>query len=76
LDVTNAKDEEARPVQVWKRHNGANQRWKVVYTDKAGPKATGMDGDFGFHINKPFYIVSRLPTNRVLDYNGSYLYIK
>jgi len=62
---------------VYKRHNGANQRWKIIYTDKAGPKTTkGLDEDFGIHINRPFYIRSRLPTNRALEYNGSYLYIK
>jgi hypothetical protein len=35
LDVHGGKDEEGRKVIVWSRHNGKNQRWKIVYTDKA-----------------------------------------
>jgi len=27
--------------------------------------------DFGFHVNRPFYIVSRLPMNRVAQAQGS-----
>jgi hypothetical protein len=35
LDVTNSKDEEGAPVGNAKKNGGANQRWKVVYLDKA-----------------------------------------
>jgi hypothetical protein len=59
------------------RQNVAHQRWKVVYKDKATVQSKGLDEDFGFEINRPFYIVSRLPTNRVLEYRGGHnLYIK
>lgn len=77
LDVLSGKDNEAQPVIVYNRHNGANQRWKVVYTDKAAVQSKGLDKDFGFDINRPFYIVSRLPTNRVIEYRGGHhLWIK
>jgi len=57
---------------VWKKHGGANQRWKVVYldTDK-GPQKKGLIKDFGFHANRPFYFVSRLPMNRVAESIGA-----
>jgi hypothetical protein len=29
-----------------------------------------MNEDFGFQINKPFYIVSEMPFNRVATMNG------
>jgi hypothetical protein len=70
LDVTSSKDEEAAAVGVANRTNNANQRWKVVYVDKSTTQTKGLDKDFGWEINRPFYIVSRLPTNRVLEYQG------
>jgi hypothetical protein len=55
-------------VHIWKRHGGANQRWRVVYEDQeAKEKKKGMHGDFGFHINRTFYIRSRLPMKRVAE---------
>ena len=57
---------------VYGRHNGANQRWKVLYTDKVAKEATkGMDKDFGFQINKPFYIKSKMPMGRVMEAIGA-----
>jgi len=72
LDVTGGKDVEGQAVIVWNKHNGANQRWKIIYTDKADkPVAKGMNKDFGFEVNRPFYIVSRMPMNRVIEWPGS-----
>jgi len=72
LDVHSGKDEEGRQTIVWKRHNGANQRWKVVYTDKAKKEqTTGLNKEFGFHIGRPFYLVSRLPMKRVAEAIGA-----
>jgi hypothetical protein len=68
LDVTGSKDEEAAKVGIAKRTNNANQRWRVVYKDESTIQTKGLDKEFGFSINRPFYIVSRLPTNRVLEY--------
>jgi hypothetical protein len=31
----------------------------------------GMNKDFGFHINRPFYMVSRLPFKRVAECHGA-----
>jgi diphthamide synthase (EF-2-diphthine--ammonia ligase) len=39
--------------------NGLNQKWKVIYMDKAAKTETkGLNEEFGFHINRPFYLVS------------------
>ena len=45
---------------------------KVVYldTDK-GPQKKGLNKDFGFHCNRPFYMVSRLPMKRVVQSHGA-----
>jgi hypothetical protein len=35
LDVYQGKDVEGQQVIVWNKHNGWNQRWRVIYTDKS-----------------------------------------
>lgn len=35
-----------------------------------------MNKDFGFEVNRPFYIVSRLPMNRVLEQVGNNGYVR
>jgi hypothetical protein len=68
LDVTGGRDDEGQNVQVYSRHNKINQRWRIVYLDKAGKRPTkGRDTNFGFHINRPFYIRSRLPMKRIAE---------
>ena len=68
LDVEGGKDEEGRNVIVWNKHSGANQRWKIQYTKDVAKEATkGMDKDFGFEINRPFYIRSKMPMGRVME---------
>jgi len=72
LDVSGGKDAEGQPVIVWNKHTGANQKWKVIYVDKAKPVPTkGYNEDFGFHVNRPFYMVSRLPMSRIAECVGA-----
>jgi hypothetical protein len=68
---TSTKDIEGQPVIVAKPMGGVNQKWNVVYLDK-GPKTEtkGLNEEFGFHINRPFYLVSELPFNRVAEMLG------
>ena len=80
LDVSGGKDIEGQQVIVWKRHNGQNQKWNVVYLDtikeeKIGNK--GYDKDAGLYINRPFYIVTRMPSKRVVEsVSGNVLRLK
>lgn len=71
LDVSGNKDAEGQVVLFYKRHGGKNQRWRIIYVDE-GIKASkkGLNKDFGFYINRPFYIMSKLPMRRVLDIKG------
>jgi bacillopeptidase F (M6 metalloprotease family) len=72
LDVTNSKDEEGNPVGVAENTGKNNQKWRVVYLDKAKAIETkGLNEEFGFHINRPFYIRSRLPMQRVIECHGA-----
>jgi hypothetical protein len=71
LDVSGGKDAEGQPVIVHASHNGANQRWKVLYTDKAVVATKGVSKFSGFRINVPFFLVSRLPMKRVAECVGA-----
>jgi len=72
IDVLQSKDVEGQAVQLNGRTNGANQRWKVLYLDKKGKTETkGLNEEFGFHIKRPFYLVSELPFNRVAESIGA-----
>jgi len=57
---------------VWSRHNGANQRWVIKYLDSDNyeEKTKGLNKEYGLHINRPFYIVSKLPMKRVVEVIG------
>jgi hypothetical protein len=68
IDIKGNRDSEGNNVIVWKRHGGANQRWRVVYADQASKEKTkGYDSDFGFYIGRAFYIRSRMPMKRVAE---------
>jgi hypothetical protein len=73
LDVVGGKDVEGQKVGVWGRnHRGKNQIWTVVYVDKSKKdRKSGFNKNFGFHINRPFYIRSRLPFHRVAECHGA-----
>jgi hypothetical protein len=72
LDVQGGADKEGQPVIVWGKHGKVNQRWTIVYLDKAGPDQTkGLMKDFGMECNRPFYLRSRLPMKRVAECHGA-----
>lgn len=72
LDVAGNRDKEGNVVITWKTKKGArNQTWKILYVDQAvAPPKKGMSKKFGFFIDRPFYIVSKLPARRVLEVYG------
>jgi hypothetical protein len=71
LDVYQKKDIEGQKCIVYRRHNGWNQRWRVVYLDDKKNykkfRTSGFDKEYGFYINRPFYFRSRLPFQRVIE---------
>jgi len=54
---------------MWGRHKGINQHWDIVYVDDMPPepKKGELNADFGFYVERPFHIVSQLPSRRYLD---------
>jgi len=72
LDVTGAKDEEGHAVGVYGNNGGKHQKWRVLYLDQADKlRSKGFNKDFGFHINRPFYLRSRLPMKRIAECHGA-----
>jgi hypothetical protein len=72
FDISGNKDVEGQNVHIWKRHGGANQRWRIIYSDQTTKEQTkGVHKDFGFAVNRAFYIRSRMPMKRVVEVVGS-----
>jgi hypothetical protein len=68
FDVSGNKDFEMQNVHAWKRHGGANQRWRIVYVDRARKEQDkGFQRHYGFHIGRAFYFRSRLPMRRIAE---------
>lgn len=78
MDVSGAKDAENQNIHMWKKHNGDNQKWDILYVKdmKAEPKKCEMNTDFGFKVDCPFHVVSKLPSGRYLDIIGRNIVIK
>jgi len=68
LDVHSGRDEDNQQVIVWNKHNGLNQQWDILYVDEQKPEPTKgqMSPKWGFIVERPFYIVSEMKSNRVL----------
>jgi len=82
IEVKDSKDEEGQAIIVNTRKmrpkgkenesKYAEQRWKIIYLDKAAKVETkGLNEEFGLHINRPFYIRSRMPFQRVIECIGA-----
>jgi hypothetical protein len=63
---------EGTQVVVAGRNNSIQQKWKIQYVDQTTKEPTeGFNEQFGFHVNRPFYMRSRLPLKRVAECHGA-----
>jgi len=78
MDVSGAKDVENQNIHMWNKHNGNNQKWDIVYVDEMAKEPTKgeMNTDFGFKVETPFHIVSKLKSGRYIDLVGRNMVIK
>jgi len=69
LAVEEGKDQEGQNVKIVEKSDKATgQKWKLLYVDLADPEPTkGLNKQFNFMINKPFFLVSKLYMNRVAE---------
>ena len=69
--MSGSKDEEGQAVVVSNNGGKTSQKWRILYTDKVKIETKGLNEEFGFHINRPFYIRSRLPMQRLAECHGA-----
>jgi hypothetical protein len=69
LTVEEGKDSEGQNVKITaKKDKSPGQKWKLLYVDLADPEPTkGLNKQFNFMINKPFFLQSKLYMNRVAE---------
>ena len=69
MDVSGGVDAENRNIIMYTKHGKINQQFDLIYVDdwKGEPKKGEMNERFGLYVERPFYIVSQLPSNRYLD---------
>jgi hypothetical protein len=78
MDVQGNRDVENQNIIVWKRHNGLNQQWDVIYKDdwKGEPTKGQLNKEYGMYVQRPFYIQSQMGKRRYLDLIGRQFVIK
>ena len=69
MDVSGGVDAENRNIIIYNKHGKINQQWDVVYADEMpeDPKKGELNPMFGLYVERPFYVVSKLPSGRYLD---------
>lgn len=73
--TVNGADKEMTICNFNTKKNTAHQKWNIIYTHKIVEKTKGFNKVFGFFINRPFVIISKLPMNRVITKHGGHLLI-
>jgi hypothetical protein len=72
LEVKDGKDEEGHAVGVNGNTGSRQQQWQVIYVDKSkGPQTKGLNKEWGFYVNRPFYLQSKLPFGRMAECIGA-----
>lgn len=57
--MRDSKDVQGQAVDIENNKNAKNQKWRIVYLDEMEKTRTkGINKDYGFEINRPFYFVS------------------
>jgi hypothetical protein len=71
MEVSGRKDVEGQEVVTGKNSKAIHQQWNIVYTDKeVEMKTKGKSSDWGFHIGRPFYIVTKMGSGRAIEVTG------
>jgi hypothetical protein len=72
-DIQGGVDAENRNILVWNKHGKLNQQWDIVYADEweGEPGKGEFNERFGLYVERPFYVVSQLPSHRYLDITDS-----
>jgi len=68
MDVSGNVDKESRNVIMYKKHGKINQQWDLIYADEypAEPIKGELNKEFGLYVERDFFIVSQMPSNRYI----------
>jgi hypothetical protein len=69
MDIQDNVDVENRNILMENKHGRINQQWDLVYADEY-PEEPGkgeLNKNFGIYVQRPFYIVSQMKSNRYLE---------
>jgi hypothetical protein len=69
MEVIGNVDQENRNIGVNNNGNGLHQEWDIIYADewKGEPGKGELNEDFGLYVERPFYVVTEMKSNRYLD---------
>jgi len=69
IEVSGGLDNENQNIVIGNKNGQVHQRWKVIYADEYPnePVKGELNKKFGLYVERPFYIISALKSNRYLD---------
>jgi len=69
LDIDGNVDSENRNVIAWNKHGRINQQFDLIYADEYPDEPTKgeLNKEFGFYVERPFYIVSEMSSHRYIE---------
>jgi hypothetical protein len=71
FQIDGKKDAEGATCGVGINLYDTNQIFTITYTEKeVAIKTDGVNAEFGFHINRPFYIVTKMGSGRAVEVVG------
>jgi hypothetical protein len=71
IEVESKRDVEGNGITMGTKTKAKHQQWNVVYSEKeVAMKKDGISTDFGFHIGRPFYIITALGSGRAIEVTG------
>jgi hypothetical protein len=78
MEISGGVDAENRDIYMSNFHGRVEQQWDLIYVKnwKGEPTTGQWNRDWGFIVNKDFYIISNLGEHRYIDYLGRNLVIK
>jgi hypothetical protein len=76
--VESNQDKENQNMVVEKKDGRLSQQWELIYLDemKKDPVKGELNEEYGIYVERDFYIISQLESNRYLDITGRDFAIK
>lgn len=80
MEVAGGHDSENRNVRCWNKGKGTHQHWDLVYAQDMerfiNPGKGQLNYRYSVYVDRPFHIISQLPSRRYLTAQGNNMVIK